>query len=69
MNINACVKYTFCEKIIPIITAVYIIIVPIVTTFLPQRSANSGMNAPEKAQPIKKLIPIKAIIYFETHSR
>lgn len=45
-----------------IIAAVYIIMVPITIHFLPQRSDKRGMKVAEKVHPVKKDMPIKAIV-------
>jgi hypothetical protein len=65
MNIRAYVRYTDREKFIPIIAAVYITIVPIVASFLPFRSEIRGMKVAENVHPIKKDIPMKAMVDFE----
>ena len=39
--------------------------VPITAIFLPQISDNRGIKVAEKLQPIKKAIPMKAIVPFE----
>lgn len=58
--------YTEVVKFMAIIAAVYIVRVPITINFLPQRSEKRGIKVAAKVHPIKKDIPIKAIIDLST---
>ena len=64
-NIRACVRYTDLEKFMPMMAAVCITIVPTVASFLPFRSEILGMKVAENVHPMKKDIPMKAMVDFE----
>ena len=49
----------------PIIATVYITIVPMVASFLPFRSEIRGMKIAENVHPMKKDIPMKAMVDFD----
>ena len=53
----------------PMIVAVCRIMVPIVAHLRPQTSEIRGMKVAEKVHPIKKAIPMKAMVGFEAPKR